>query len=133
MPFCPNCRTEFPLGQIKCPDCEVELVEVLPAPPEEETDLSDKSVLLCKTADMTGAELLAETFREENIPFIMNPGSVSFRIMPLEYGQKSIRFFTLESDLERASQIAERILNDFGEGQDELTEEDEPKESDDEK
>jgi hypothetical protein len=123
MPFCPSCGAEYMPGHTKCPECEIELVEILPPSQAEEMKFEGKTILLCKTSDVTGSEFLAETFREENIPFVMNPGAVSFRMLPLEYGQKSIRFFVPESALERASEIASRILKDF-EDETELDEQD---------
>jgi hypothetical protein len=123
MPYCPTCGAEYPLGQTKCPECDTELVEFQTPPSEEKVEFEGEPVLLCKTSDMTGAEFLAQTFEEEHMPFIMNPGPVEFRMMPLEYGQKSIRIFVPESALEQAKEAARRILADFQEGNEENAEE----------
>jgi len=119
MPFCPNCGGEYPLGQDRCPECDVELVEFCTEPEISTIEFEGEPVLLCKTGDMAGAELLAETFENEGIPFIMNPGPTSFRLMPLEYGQKSIRVYVPQTALEKAKENAMRILADFSEDSDE--------------
>ena len=42
MPYCPKCRYEYREGIEECPDCDVELVEVLPTEQEQEkADLRD--------------------------------------------------------------------------------------------
>jgi hypothetical protein len=115
MPFCPNCGGEYPLGQAKCPECDTELVDIQPPPDDTPVEFEGDPVLLCKTGDMAGAELLAQAFAEEKIPCVMNPGPVEFRIFPLEYGQKSIRVFVPESLVDRAREVAQRLLADFTE------------------
>jgi hypothetical protein len=115
MPFCPTCGGEYPLGQTKCPECDTELVEIQTPPDNVPIEFEGEPVLLCKTSDMAGAELLAQAFIEEKIPCNMNPGLVEFRIFPLEYGQKSIRIYVPESLVEKAREIAQRILSDFTE------------------
>jgi hypothetical protein len=115
MPLCPTCGGEYPLGQNRCPECDTELVEIQNPPDDVPVEFEGEPVLLCKTSDMAGAELLAQAFIEEKIPCNMNPGLVEFRIFPLEVGQKSIRIYVPESLVEKAREIAQRILADFTE------------------
>lgn len=70
-------------------------------------------MLLCQTGDMAGAELLAETLRQEGVPVLLNPGPLEFRMMPLEYGQKGIRIFVPKADMTKARELAGRLLADF--------------------
>jgi hypothetical protein len=113
MPFCPNCGGEYPLGQTRCPECDLELTDIQKRPDDLSLDFGGEPVLLCKTGDMAGAELLSQAFADEDIPCVMNPGPVEFRMFPLEYGQKSIRVYVPESLVEQAGRIARRILADF--------------------
>jgi hypothetical protein len=116
MPYCPTCGGEYPLGQTRCPECDSELVEIQAPPDDIPIEFEGEPVLLCKTGDMSGAELLAQAFAEKSIPCFMNPGPLEFRIFPLEYGQNSIRIFVPESLVDKAREIAQRMLADYTEG-----------------
>jgi hypothetical protein len=48
--FCPNCRAEYRAGFAQCSDCEVNLVESLPAPgPEKPEAIEDQRPDLAPT------------------------------------------------------------------------------------
>jgi hypothetical protein len=112
MPFCPNCGGEYPLGQTRCPECDLELTDIQKRPDDLSLDFEGEPVLLCKTGDMAGAELLSQAFADEDIPCVMNPGPVEFRMFPLEYGQKvSACMCGIAGRTGR--RIARRILADF--------------------
>lgn len=119
MPYCPTCGGEYPMGQTKCPECNSELVELSAPPDDIPIEFEGEPVLLCKTGDMAGAEILAQAFSEEKIPCVMNPGPVEFRILPLEYGQKKIRVYVPESLVEKAKLFAQRMLADYVEDKEE--------------
>jgi len=111
--ICSNCGNGFSGPGRICPQC-LTLPADRPAVPD--TDSADDSpVLLCKTGDMAGAELLAETLRQEGIPAVINPGTFEFRMMPLEYGQKGISIFVPRLAMEKAGELAARFLADFAE------------------
>jgi hypothetical protein len=107
------------MGQTKCPECNSELVELSAPPDDIPIEFEGEPVLLCKTGDMAGAEILAQAFSEEKIPCVMNPGPVEFRILPLEYGQKKIRVYVPESLVEKAKLFAQRMLADYVEDKEE--------------
>ena len=39
MPFCPQCRYEYTKDIVKCPDCQVKLVQILPPEKVENFEL----------------------------------------------------------------------------------------------
>lgn len=41
MPWCPKCRNEYVEGRTHCPDCDVDLVDELPAEKEEPLEMSE--------------------------------------------------------------------------------------------
>ncbi|MFH2055497.1 MAG: DUF2007 domain-containing protein [bacterium] len=68
MPFCPKCRYEYERDVTQCPDCEVDLVEVLPEFAERDRDDDVSSVLLYKTDDYMLAQLLVGALEASDIP-----------------------------------------------------------------
>jgi hypothetical protein len=67
MPWCPQCKNEYVVGTTTCPDCEVELVAVLPP---EDHDL-ENYVLIANAPDQQTAELIAATLDAAGIPTLL--------------------------------------------------------------
>lgn len=68
MPFCPKCKYEYERGTTRCPDCDVELVEVLPELADRRRDDDVAAVLLYKTDDYMLAQLIVSALEEQDIP-----------------------------------------------------------------
>jgi len=64
MPYCPKCRYEFRDNIKVCPDCNSELVELLP---DDAPDIDVKWVLLGKLSSVVEAEMLREMLANEKI------------------------------------------------------------------
>jgi len=64
---CPECGGEYREGFIRCADCDVELVEELPAPPEE--DLAAEPVTVLETGDPAALALAESLLQDAGIPF----------------------------------------------------------------
>jgi hypothetical protein len=61
--FCPECKAEYRPGFTRCPDCEVDFVEVLP---EEELSSGEAFTVLWECADQT--ECVAVCRKLRNAP-----------------------------------------------------------------
>lgn len=119
MPFCPKCGAEYRPGYTRCPDCKRDLVDT-PPQKEEPIDFDSKPVLLCKTGDMLSVEFLEEALKSEGIPcLIQSPHGSLKGMLPLEHGEKSISVYVPQTAVEKAKLIAERILPDFTEAENE--------------
>jgi len=66
--FCPECGGEYREGFTHCADCDVDLVESLPLPEEEEPDMGLVTVL--ETDDPAELALAESLLREAGIPFV---------------------------------------------------------------
>ncbi len=113
MKICPKCGNEYSGPESICPRCQLTTDEQADFVEEDYADSGP--ALLCKTGDMAGAELLAETLRQEGIPAVLNPGVLEFRMMPLEYGQKGIRIYVPRAAMEKARELGRLILADYSE------------------
>ncbi len=72
MPVCPKCRAEYRSGSTTCTDCQVDLVDVLPAPTPEEVQEDNLYKLdeLAELADFntfSEAEMMQEMLSSNQI------------------------------------------------------------------
>ncbi|OQX91984.1 MAG: hypothetical protein B6D58_05290 [candidate division Zixibacteria bacterium 4484_95] len=119
MPFCPKCGVEYPPGITRCPDCGCELVDTLPGK-EESIDFDSEPIMLCKTGDMLSVEFLEEALKSEGIPCLIQSRHGSLKgLLPIEHGEKTIMVYVPQTAFEKAKLIAERILPDYSEPDDE--------------
>lgn len=119
MPFCPKCGAEYLPGNTRCTDCDLELVDTLPGK-EESIDFDSEPVMLCKTGDMLSVEFLEEALKSEGIPCLIQSRHGSLKgMLPIEHGEKTITVYVPQTALEKAKSIAERILPDYTEADDE--------------
>ncbi len=68
MPFCPSCRTEYRDGFTRCSECEVELVEALPA--QDSSGIPPDRVQLVELASFPNAseaEMIQELLESNGI------------------------------------------------------------------
>ncbi len=70
MPFCPFCRTEYPARETRCPDCQVRLVDELPARPAYQPV---EEVPAAQFPSQVEAEMWAEVLAEVGIPCVLVP------------------------------------------------------------
>ena len=107
MPFCPECRYEYVSGIVKCPDCNVALVNELP---EEGGDPSEKEYIeLHPLPGQIYAEMVKEALDNAGIPCILIPDVISTGLLvkgtAIAGNQVRIRVF------KKHAAKAEKILN----------------------
>lgn len=67
--FCPECRASYRDGFTHCPDCDVDLVDSLPAPGSEWDPLSGDLTTVYTTEIESDCVGVCEDFRKAKIPF----------------------------------------------------------------
>jgi hypothetical protein len=107
MPFCPRCTSEYRPGFTRCADCDVELVEALPAlpvpdgAPEGWVEIfrgeQVRADVLCAALDAAGIETLSPDEYASNLGWYA-PGSFNF-----------IRVLVKASDAARAKDVIHGI------------------------
>ncbi len=128
--ICPNCKAEYREGYTVCVDCEVPLVETLPADeqPEPEIELvtvfdtgEPADVLVAKSLlEAEGIEFFA---KDEGVQDLFGAGRLGSGFNTMA-GQVEIQ--VRPEDADRARQLLERLDEGEDEGEDEEEEEEEP-------
>ena len=67
--FCPECKASYRPGFSHCPDCDVDLVDSLPAPGSGWDPLGGELTTVCTTEDENDCVGICEEFRNARIPF----------------------------------------------------------------
>jgi hypothetical protein len=111
---CPLCKAQYGAGYDLCRGCDADLVFT-----KEQADAEDV-VLFLESANLTGVGELADALKEANVPNYSRFGDGKairlFAQAKAAQGQ-SWQIFVLESDLDRARQVASaarfatRLLN----------------------
>jgi hypothetical protein len=118
--FCPQCRAEYRPGFTHCTDCDVDLVEALPASETEvsKTLPSGSLEILWEGDDLALFESLLDRLEDAGIRHFDQPLSIypgvrrrdNFPVQPLmRFGYQVA---VLSSDLVSARQILERLLEE---------------------
>jgi hypothetical protein len=110
MPYCPECRDEFEDWVEVCPDCNVALVDELPALPERET--SDEPLVHIATAPNEAiANMWAGILEEDGIRCLLKGGGLQAAMYasPLSVPYE---IYVLESEADTASEILAPFLED---------------------
>jgi hypothetical protein len=115
---CPLCKTHYTAGYDLCRGCDADLVFS-----KEQADAEDV-VLFLESANLTGVDELAEALKEANVPNYsrFREGKTKAPLIGLfaqakAAKQQSWQIFVLESDLDKARQVASaarfatRLLN----------------------
>ena len=114
MSYCPQCRLEYKQGVFRCPDCDVDLVAVLPPEEKPQFDENIKTVLLCTITDMMSATMLEEALKSQGIPCLLKSGMGHHsNLMAINQAMKGYKIYVSESELEKALVIAETIIPDL--------------------
>ncbi len=120
---CPNCLAEYRTGFDTCADCGVALVPgPAPAPPSETSDADEDprpaqgtidpnahTVVLCRLPSVQ-AEILAGRLRSEGIAVAVDDQPLHLSYGPMISIVEPPRVWVLESQVERAREIARRAL-----------------------
>jgi hypothetical protein len=115
---CPLCKAQYRVGYDLCPGCDADLVFS-----KEQADAEDV-VLFFESADLTGVGELADALKEANVPNYsrFEQGKAKAPLIGLFANAKTAKeqswqIFVLESDLDKARQVAStarfatRLLN----------------------
>ena len=104
---CPLCKAQYRVGYDLCPGCDADLVFS-----KEQADAEDV-VLFFESADLTGVGELADALKEANVPNYsrFERGKAKAPLIGLFANAKTAKeqswqIFVLESDLDRARQVA---------------------------
>ncbi|MCP4703582.1 MAG: hypothetical protein GY865_03150, partial [candidate division Zixibacteria bacterium] len=85
MSFCPKCRYEYNAGIIICPDCDEQLVDILPEKTENNKNSSeiddmgyDNWVKIAKLNSQAYATMINDGLKSKNIPVVILSGAGHF-------------------------------------------------------
>ncbi len=108
--FCPKCRYEYREGIFNCPDCHVDLVEVLPDMQEEESEFTEYEELLT-TYNPADVAMIKSLLDAENITYYFNDEEV----MSLRLLVEPARLMIKKDEAEKAREILKDVdLPDLG-------------------
>ncbi len=114
MLYCPKCRCEYRDDVIICPDCEVDLVSVLPPEiPEEYFD--EKWVELHTFSGSLYAQMAVEMLIREGIPAYSQSlfGGAALGVLGgADFAGASAVVWVLEPDHDRAESIIEPMIDE---------------------
>jgi hypothetical protein len=96
--ICPNCKCEYIRGVTQCPECDVPLVDALPAADEHSLG-DDPIVAIWRGNDPAEFERVEEALDSAGIPFTAPAAKSSFSFFPTE---PSMEVWVAETDQERA-------------------------------
>lgn len=107
--FCPNCRYEYNVGVLVCPDCGATLVTELPEESKEPFSDESKTVEIFQTADRSILSF-AKTILEEN-------GIISITSPPIGIrGSAAVyQIFVNENEVGKAKELLDGIEDSHAE------------------
>jgi hypothetical protein len=110
MPYCPNCKDQYPETVKACPECGAKLVEELPfqaVPAEGET-----WVEIASTGTEDEARLIQGFLDAEGIPAQIE--NVKFNVEPVNFGAMGdIRVYVGADDEQRAQQLLKQRQTEY--------------------
>jgi hypothetical protein len=103
--ICPNCKCEYIRGVTQCPECDVPLVDALPA--SDGPFLDDSPIVpIWRGNDAAEFERLEEALDSAGIPFTAPAAKSSFSFMPTE---PSMEVWVAETNQEKARKLLEDL------------------------
>ena len=104
--FCPECSTEYREGFLRCSDCDVDLVAVLPPEPARERQLAERGgdlrlMKVFETGDASQAALIESLLRDAAIVFDLR--NLYARQARLGFG--TIEFWVRQEDERAAREV----------------------------
>ena len=112
MSFCPSCKAEYIENTIECPDCNVELVALLP---EIEPEDDFNWVPLRGVPGRTYAEMVTEILDKEEIPNYIksDPLSTAYLTAGASAISGNAVIYVPEKNREKAEDILFQILDNI--------------------
>ena len=113
MPYCPNCRSEYKEGIVRCVDCGAALVPGSPPPVVEPETSEEELVSIYQAGDEMEAEIVRLVLEEAGIPVLETGGLIHALGNVLTVGPwaaKSISVFVPTSRVEDAKAALEKAL-----------------------
>ena len=111
MPYCPNCRSEYREGIVKCVDCGAALVPGSPPPVEEPEPSNEELVPIYRAGDEVEAKIVRAVLEEAGIPVLETGGlthAVGYVLTTGPFAAKSISIFVPASRAEDAKLALEK-------------------------
>src|SRR5689334_16565117 len=102
MPFCPRCRSEYRPGFSRCADCDVALVDALPAPPPE--DPSEGWMEIYRGSELQ-SNVVRAALEESDIPTLSPDEQVSTLGWYAPGTFNFVRVLVKASDAARAKEV----------------------------
>jgi hypothetical protein len=111
MPFCPNCRTEYRPGFVKCSDCGQPLTDKLPDNPADVTP-EDYLVSAFDPPDPLIGHSLAALLEENGIRCILKSEQIpAYADVAMMLRPRWGRLMVMEGDLARAENLIKEYLS----------------------
>jgi len=112
MPFCPNCKFEYEAHVTRCPDCDSELVAVLP----DEPDAADPNVRFVSLPALPGrvyADMVKATLDEMGIPCYIRSDGLMDTIGVSGTGpmNRGVRLFVPEDKVDECLSIQHQMMD----------------------
>ena len=109
MPYCPDCREEYIVGIIECPDCRVALVDQLPIEEHKEVDL----VGLHPLPGIVYAEMVKEALEKSGIACVIksDPMTAAGFIRGANAAGEECQIYVDKKDKRRAETILHTMLD----------------------
>ena len=112
MPYCPNCRSEYKEGIVRCVDCGAALFPGLPPPVEEQKFSNEELVLIYEASNAVEFGIIRGVLEEAGIP-VWETGNMLKTVYPFTVGPLAEEsLFVPASRVEEAKLALEKALGE---------------------